>query len=119
MCLLQTSLILLALFVGSSLADGDLHPHGHPLKEGEHHHDHAHPVASASPSPAKKQGRRGRQEDHDHHGKNGLIDFSNAVLDEETGKMCVIKESEVQSLEKEPILECTHKNVEKCHYVSF
>ena len=30
--------------------------------------------------------------------------------------MCVLKEEEVQTLEKEPVLECTHKNVEKCHY---
>ena len=46
----------------------------------------------------------------------GVIDFSGATLDEETGRMCVIKEEEIQSLVKEPILECTHKNVEKCHY---
>jgi len=46
----------------------------------------------------------------------GGIDFSNAVLDEDTGKRCVIKEEEVDSVEKEPILECIHKNVEKCHY---
>merc|ERR1712083_1069292 len=29
---------------------------------------------------------------------------------------CVDKLSEVTSLEKEPILECTHKNTEQCHY---
>ena len=46
----------------------------------------------------------------------GGIDFSNAQLDAETGKRCVIKEESVESLEKEPILECNHKNVEKCHY---
>ncbi|XP_040577930.1 uncharacterized protein [Lepeophtheirus salmonis] len=46
----------------------------------------------------------------------GGIDFSNAVLDQETGKRCVIKEDSIDSLEKRPILECTHKNVEKCHY---
>ena len=28
----------------------------------------------------------------------------------------MIKESQVQTLAKDPILECTHKNVEKCHY---
>merc|ERR1711981_1143681 len=46
----------------------------------------------------------------------GGIDFSTAVFDEDTGKRCVIKEEEIESIEKEPILECTHKNVEKCHY---
>jgi hypothetical protein len=29
---------------------------------------------------------------------------------------CVDKEETVTSLEKEPILECTHKNTEQCHY---
>ena len=29
---------------------------------------------------------------------------------------CVVKETKVTSLQKEPILECKHKNVEKCHY---
>ena len=48
--------------------------------------------------------------------QGNAIDFSNAEFDVDTGKFCVIKESSVQSIEKEPILECTHKNVEKCHY---
>ena len=30
--------------------------------------------------------------------------------------MCVIKEDTVESLSKEPVLECTHRNIEKCHY---
>ena len=32
------------------------------------------------------------------------------------GKLCVLKEEIVQSVVKEPILKCTLKNVEKCHY---
>jgi len=44
------------------------------------------------------------------------IDFSNAVFDEETGKRCVIKEEEVESIEKAPVLECVHKDTEQCHY---
>lgn len=32
------------------------------------------------------------------------------------GRLCVIKESSVETLSKDPILECTHKNVQKCHY---
>ena len=44
------------------------------------------------------------------------VDFSNCVQDRETGLCCVEKEETVTSLEKEPILECTHKNTEQCHY---
>jgi hypothetical protein len=29
----------------------------------------------------------------------------------------VEKEETVKTIKKDPILECTHKNVEKCHYV--
>ena len=36
--------------------------------------------------------------------------------DEETGLCCVEKEETIQTIQKDPILECTHKNVEKCHY---
>merc|ERR1712029_806639 len=45
----------------------------------------------------------------------GGIDFSQAQRTAD-GRLCVIKESQVQTLAKDPILECTHKNVEKCHY---
>merc|ERR1712142_318481 len=56
--------------------------------------------------------RRGRQEE----AVQGGIDFSGCVNDPETGLCCVEKEETVKTLEKDPILECTHKNVEKCHY---
>ena len=39
----------------------------------------------------------------------GGIDFSQAEFDEESGKRCILKEVEVDTLNKEPILECTHK----------
>ena len=77
-------------------------------------------VASASASGDQVQVRVKRQLDFS--GSNGneiqgsAIDFSQAVLDPETGKRCVIKEEEVESLEKEPVLECNHREVEKCHY---
>ena len=45
----------------------------------------------------------------------GGVDFSEAVLTED-GRLCVIKDSTVTTLSKDPILECKHKNVEKCHY---
>ena len=43
------------------------------------------------------------------------IDFSQAQRTPD-GRLCVIKESSVETLKKDPILECTHKNIEKCHY---
>ena len=45
----------------------------------------------------------------------GGIDFSQGVRKED-GRLCVMKEIEVDTLVKDPVLECTHKNVEKCHY---
>jgi hypothetical protein len=45
----------------------------------------------------------------------GGVDFSQAERTAD-GRLCVIKYSEVESLAKDPLLECKHKNVEKCHY---
>ena len=39
----------------------------------------------------------------------GGIDFSSAQLDEQSGKKCIVKNVEVDSLNKEPILQCTHQ----------
>ena len=47
---------------------------------------------------------------------SGGIDFSNCATDPETGLCCVEEEETVQSIKTDPILECTHKSVEKCHY---
>lgn len=44
------------------------------------------------------------------------VDFTGCVNDPETGLCCVEKDESVKTLKKDPILECTHKNVEKCHY---
>jgi len=43
------------------------------------------------------------------------VDFSQATRTED-GRLCVIKEESVETLSKDPILECKHKNIEKCHY---
>merc|ERR1712072_477599 len=59
-----------------------------------------------------QRSRSGRQEEQ----ISGGIDFSGCEEDPETGLCCVEKEETVTSLEKEPILECTHKNTEQCHY---
>jgi len=60
-----------------------------------------------------QRARGGRQEAE---AVSGGIDFSGCQEDPDTGLCCVEKEETVTSLEKEPILECTHKNVEQCHY---
>lgn len=44
------------------------------------------------------------------------VDFSGCQNDPDTGLCCVEKEETVTTLQKDPILECTHKEVEKCHY---
>ena len=44
------------------------------------------------------------------------VDFSLAVFDPLVGNMCVTKEEEVASVERQKVLECIHKQVEKCHY---
>merc|ERR1711935_1255008 len=59
--------------------------------------------------------RQGRQEDAAADAVQGGVDFSGCV-DEETGLCCVEKEETITTIQKDPILECTHKNVEKCHY---
>ena len=65
-----------------------------------------------SPRPRRRPVRKGRQVDPVKAG----VDFSLAVFDPEVGKMCVTKEEEVASTERQRVLECTHKSVEKCHY---
>ena len=44
------------------------------------------------------------------------VDFGDCVEDPDTGLCCVEMEETITSLENEPFLACTHKNVEKCHY---
>merc|ERR1711997_868503 len=63
---------------------------------------------------ARGLARQGRQEDA--AAIPGGVNFSACVDDEETGLCCVEKLESIQTIEKDPILECTHKNVEKCHY---
>ncbi|XP_023329302.1 uncharacterized protein LOC111702016 [Eurytemora carolleeae] len=80
--------LTLLLLVGAAAADFVGHDHGNQLA------------------------RAGRQEG----AIQGGIDFSGCVQDAETGLCCVEKEETVQTLKKDPILECTHKNTEQCHY---
>jgi len=86
---------ILSLFVTAAFGDFT------SLARGGHNHAH-----SGLP-------RTGRQDDS---AVPGGIDFSGCTTDPDTGLCCVDKEETVTSLEKEPILECTHKNTEQCHY---
>ncbi|CAB4054450.1 unnamed protein product [Lepeophtheirus salmonis] len=60
--------------------------------------------------------RQGRQLNTSPVVPAGGIDFSGCQTDIETGLCCIEKDETVSSIQKDPILECTHKNVEKCHY---
>jgi len=46
----------------------------------------------------------------------GGVDFTGCQTEPETGLCCIEKEETVTSLEMAPILECSHKDVEQCHY---
>ena len=60
--------------------------------------------------PTSQRSRRGKQID-----PSG-VDFIGCQEDPDTGLCCVEKIEQVTTLQKDPILECTHKNVEQCHY---
>ena len=45
----------------------------------------------------------------------GGVDFSGCEMQDD-GMCCVMREEEISTLTKDPVLECTHKSVEKCHY---
>merc|ERR1711935_355950 len=63
--------------------------------------------------------RQGRQEDAAADAVQGGVDFSGCVDDEETGLCCVEKEETITTIQKDPILECTHKNFEKTCQITF
>jgi len=63
-----------------------------------------------------QQARKGKQFDDDRKAAAVGVDFSGCVTDPTTGLCCVEKIEETNTLQKDPILECTHKNTEQCHY---
>ena len=46
----------------------------------------------------------------------GGIDFSGCTTDPDTGFCCVEVEETTKTVKRDPILECTHRDEEKCHY---
>merc|ERR1739847_227951 len=92
--------ILLAIF---SLAAGDLLRHSARRGRGGR----------------RLRNRAGRQDDGDVPEVQGGVDFSGCVEDPDSGLCCVEKEETVKTLQKDPILECTHKNFEKTCQITF
>lgn len=45
----------------------------------------------------------------------GGVDFTKAQRTPD-GRLCVIKEESIETVSKDPVLSCIHKNLEKCHY---
>lgn len=86
--------LILTLFF--AIASADRLGHG---RQGRNHGNH-------------QLSRQGRQEEP----VQGGVDFSNCQPDPDSGLCCVEKLETIQTVEKDPILECTHKTVEKCHY---
>jgi hypothetical protein len=77
---------------------------------GQHHHRHHQAPPYPSPQYIKQQKpQKGKKANGD------TIDFSNAVLDPETGKLCVTRFEQFDTLDKDPILECFHRQVKQCH----
>ena len=63
-----------------------------------------------------RESRRGRQNsDLENEAVPGGVDFSGCEMQDD-GMCCVMREEEITTLAKDPVLECTHKSVEKCHY---
>ena len=73
-------------------------------------------VTARNPSGRRGFSQRPRVGRDGHLTPTGGIDFSGCVTDPDTGFCCVEVEESVQTLKRDPILECTHKQVEKCHY---
>lgn len=111
----QIVLLLCSLTASAWSSSLQQHAHAHPRAGRQQgladQHAHAHELANLGQPKRVTLNRDGRQIE-----VQGGVDFSAAELDPDTGLMCVLKEIQVDTLEKTPILECTHQNVEKCHY---
>ncbi|XP_040570802.1 uncharacterized protein [Lepeophtheirus salmonis] len=99
---MSSSILQMFLFwIAVSSSFGDI------IGGGRHRHSHN----------SHRTLRKGRQNGGRGSASQGLaIDFTGCVNDPSTGFCCIEKEEPFTSLQKDPILECTHKNVEKCHY---
>jgi len=93
-------------------------------------------VASTPDRNFGRRGRNGRNHNHRHNHRGGRrlsqrprggrqldlpepvqggVDFTGCEMQDD-GMCCVMREEEITEVVKDPVLECTHKSVEKCHY---
>ena len=121
--------LLLFGIVSSNLLPGDKrlgHNHHHHHHQEHHHHqsppDHQHGGEGEEHHHHHDQHQ---EPEHDHHHKEdgersgktlADIDFSSAVLDDETGLKCVRTDETVETVEREKLLSCTHSSINICHY---
>ena len=109
--------------------DHDDHPQHHHLDHGGQHHpqhnqqpQHQHhlkdeELESHKTSDSKNSKAKGKSKQKKlRSGKNLSVDFSSAVLDEETGLKCVKSETSVARPGRESLLTCRHSAVTVCHY---
>ena len=78
--------------------------------DGGHRHSHG-----RSGRRGRQRSRGGRQDSSIDEPVQGGVDFSDCETQDD-GMCCVMREEEITTIKKDPILECTHKSVEKCHY---
>ena len=87
------------------------HHHHHHHGENNHHHQH-HGAHNQSIDHHPKEGvslRKGKSD-------KGSIDFSRAVLDNETGLKCVMKAENLTGVkEPTPLLTCKHSTISVCY----
>ena len=85
--------------------------------DGGHRHGRNHNHRGGRRRGGRAQfGRQGRQENGvEDEAVPGGVDFSDCEMQDD-GMCCVFKEEETTTLAKDPVLECKHKEVEKCHY---
>ena len=79
-----------------------LHQEHHQL----HHHSEHQNAKPSTKSKSKSSVRKGK----------ASPDFSEAVLDEETGLNCVKTEKSILKSERESLLTCRHSAINICHY---
>ena len=107
--------------------DHDDHPQHHLDHGGQHHPQHnqqpqhqhhlkEEELDNLKTSDSKNSKAKGKSKQKKlRSGKNLSVDFSSAVLDEETGLKCVKSETSVARAGRESLLTCRHSSVTICH----
>ena len=72
-------------------------------------------ILGLAESEQTSKGKERRDMQNEENGK-GPVDFTSCEVDPETGFCCIVTIEQVTTVQKEPILEGTHKRTEQCHY---